>query len=467
MEVRYGKEIGLKRFFLSFLLRVFVSLLLICGIWALSLSLGANMNILAPANAVENAVYRFLEEWKPDERLVPESLPEGADYACFTKEGGLEWTNLSGKALETAKRLAASKEAEKASLGTIYFVRMDTGTQVLVLAYRLRAVFLSPFLRRLFPSADLFWLGTLLIAIFGDLAFWILWYAKKMNRGLALLQEASERLRERDLAFDISYTGLAELNEIMDSLRLLKEELEKSLKTQWTMEQQKKQQMSALAHDIKTPLTIVKGNAELLAESELNEEQQLYNRYILENAGQIGTYVTRMLELSSRQESIFVYGTVSELLNEVEKAAESLCREKRLRFAVQAEEAAKTIRLPEESMKRVLLNLLDNAVQYSPEESTVTLKIRLELREENGQKQEAGRERAIVFVMEDEGTGFSEEALRFAAEEFYRADKSRGSREHFGVGLASVRQIAEEQRGELRIENRRGGGAAVTVWIPV
>lgn len=460
MEVRYGKEIGLKRFFLSFLLRVFVSLLLICGIWALSLSLGANMHILAPANAVENAVYRFLGEWNPNERLVRESLPEGADYACFTKEGGLEWTNLSGEALEAAKRLTASEKVTKSSLGTLYFVRMDTDTQVLVLAYRLRAVFLSPVLRRLFPSADMFWLVTLLLAIFGDLAFWIFRYAKKMNRELALLQEASERLRERNLDFDMPRTSLAELNEIMDSLRLLKEGLEKSLKIQWTMEQQKKKQMSALAHDIKTPLTIVKGNAELLAESGLNEEQQLYNRYILENAGQIGTYVTRMLELSRKQESDFAYGTVLELLAEVEKAAESLCREKQLRFAVQAEEAVKAMQIPEEGMKRVLLNLLDNAVQYSPEGSTITLIIQLMMREENGQRE-------LVFVMEDEGTGFSEEALRFAAEEFYRADKSRGSREHFGVGLASVRQIAEELCGELHIENRKSGGAAVTVQIPL
>ena len=64
------------------------------------------------------------------------------------------------------------------------------------------------------------------------------------------------------------------------------------------MQQQRRRQFSALAHDIKTPLTIVRGNAELLSETALDETQQSCNRFILENAAQIQDYLARIIELA-------------------------------------------------------------------------------------------------------------------------------------------------------------------------
>ena len=73
----------------------------------------------------------------------------------------------------------------------------------------------------------------------------------------------------------------------------------------------------------------------------------------------------------------------------------------------------------------------------------------------------------LQLSIRDEGEGFSKEALSLAVSEFYRADPSRSSRTHFGLGLAIAKQIAAELNGSLRLANAPEGGALVTVCIPL
>ena len=73
----------------------------------------------------------------------------------------------------------------------------------------------------------------------------------------------------------------------------------------------------------------------------------------------------------------------------------------------------------------------------------------------------------LQICIKDQGDGFSGEALLLAADEFYRADPSRSSRTHFGLGLAIAKQIAAELNGSLRLANAPEGGALVTVCIPL
>ena len=83
----------------------------------------------------------------------------------------------------------------------------------------------------------------------------------------------------------------------MDSLYKMKCALKESLEEQWNQEKEKQEQIAALAHDIKTPLTIIKGNAQLLEEGSLAEEEQEYNQYILRNIAEIEHYLTMLREM--------------------------------------------------------------------------------------------------------------------------------------------------------------------------
>lgn len=461
MELTRKKEISLKKVFLKFILQIAMSWILVFLLWILLLYLAIATGFILPANSIESEVTTWLSERDDTLPFSLEELPSGTDYACFSDNGSLLWTNLSGSSLKTAAALAAAADLTETSFSYPYaYAKQISDMQTLILVYPIRAAFASPTLRRLFPSAEPFLLLFLLALLLGSLIFSVLHYAKKLESELQVLAYTSEQIRAKNLDFEVSHTHIVEFNRVLSSLLLLKTTLHHSLEQQWNSEQQKKRQMAALAHDIKTPLTVVKGNAELLSETSLTDEQQNYNTFILENTEQIQQYVTKMLEISRPTSLTASSCTLPPLLKQVKRTAESLCAGKNLHFHLAAEALPQEVALPADSLKRALLNLLDNAVSYSPSGGTVILKVWQT-------SSDALASPALCFRMEDEGTGFSTEALTHATDEFYRADSSRGSREHFGLGLAITQKLVTEQGGTLELSNTPKGGAAVTLKFPL
>lgn len=474
------KEISLKTIFLKFLIQIIFSWAVLLVVFISIIELLVLSHVILPANTVEKNIQSWLARLNQEEPFVSEEIPVGADYACFSSDGSLLWTNLDADRLDTASSLARSglpasksgdseavaleQTASESAVSKTYadrsiYLKVPGNGQTLILNYQIYATFTAPFLQRIFPSAEPFILFLLLLLFLADLVFFILHYSRKLEKELLVLQHASEQISVQNLDFETRRTGISELNRVLDSLLLLRDELRHSLQDQWQMQQQKKNQLSSLAHDIKTPLTLIRGNAELLQESPLNHEQQEYNSFILENTQQIQNYVAQMLEISRSQTHPESSCTLKHLLAELEKTAQSLCFEKQLTFSIQKEDLPENLLLPEDSMKRILANIIDNAVQYSPTGKTITLQMTSENFSDAAPR--------LVFTVADEGCGFSEEALVHGTTEFYRADGSRGSKEHFGMGLAIVNKLTQNLDGSLQLSNRKEGGAVVTVKIPV
>lgn len=462
MELTRKKESTLKTIFLKFLIQMILSWFAVLGVWILLLNLCISCHFIIPANTIETAVNSWITDIAPTDTILPNMLPAGTDYAYYSKNGELQWTNLSNKALETAHWLATSKDSpSKTYVSHRIFLKLSSDEQILILSYQMRATFSSAMLRRIFPSAEPFLLLALLLLFLADFIFFILHYAKKLEKELLLLQDAATQIRLQNLEFTSRRTRILEFNRVLDSLLLLRDELKISLENQWQMQQQQKKQISALAHDIKTPLTIVRGNAELLQESNLNEEQLIYNTFILENTAQIQMYVTRMLAISRAQAAVSAASstTLDNLLSQIEKATNHLCAKRGLTFVLRTDTVPEASVLPEEPLKRALMNLIDNAVQYSPMDGIVTLQVCCETSATDASP-------LLSFSVSDNGDGFSREALLHAADDFYRADESRGSKEHFGMGLAITKQIATDLGGTLHLANQKNGGAIATITIP-
>ena len=272
------------------------------------------------------------------------------------------------------------------------------------------------------------------------------------------------------LDFKIAQTNIREFNQVADSLDALRTELSRSLEEQWYLQQQKKRQFAALAHDIKTPLTIVRGNAELLAETDLDMEQTSYNQFVLKNTEQIQSYVTKMIETA--KEDIPDEDSVSSLpvlfrqfLDELCENTKSLGHKKDLSVSFTSETLPEYLPFSEAPMKRILNNLLDNAIYYSPDHGTVTLHTCI-IPPENSTPGNSSVGRILQFTVSDEGCGFSAEALRLGTEEFYRDDTSRSDSSHFGMGLTIVKQLVDGMGGTLTLDNRPEGGGVVTVKLP-
>lgn len=102
----------------------------------------------------------------------------------------------------------------------------------------------------------------------------------------------------QDLDFEVKNSDVKEFNEVLISISNMKIALKESLMMQWHMEKEKKNQICALAHDIKTPITIIKGNAELLKESQLCQEDREFTDYIINNADKVEKYISILIDIS-------------------------------------------------------------------------------------------------------------------------------------------------------------------------
>lgn len=477
-----------------FLAHAVLTFLFIIALWVCLLTAAVISGLVVPANAGEHAVSDWQASLDGHTAIAPEDIPEGVGYAFFDADGTLLETDLGEDALGDAKKLVARDS--RTSIwrnGSRICLRINTDTQCVVVCYRLIASFRPPLLQRIFPNAELFFFLLLLFLLIADFILISLRYARKLNRELQKLAVVADQISQQNLVFDIPRANLSEFNRIMDSLKRLKTDLQHSLKEQWSMEQQKKRRLTALAHDIKTPLAIVTGNAELLSETQQTNEQKEYTAFILDHARQIHRYVTAMLELSGTdapsdsaletpdgvlcgphshtavndgayklhprsamddRSCISPVCPIKELLSASARNIEMLRKSKCLSCSLEMQDLPDALPLPEDKLRRILSNLIDNAVEYSPENGTVFLCAYI-------------ADNTLYLSVQDEGEGFSGEALSLAADEFYRGDPARSSREHFGLGLSIVNRIAGELNGTLRFENAPAKGALVTVSLPV
>ena len=209
---------------------------------------------------------------------------------------------------------------------------------------------------------------------------------------------------------------------------------------------------------MKTPVAIIQGNAELLKETKLSDEQRGYVDFIVKNSTRISAYAHALVQVnqSSRTEELDIKRVRVTALAEKIGA---LAREIAVAHGRPIEESVYVgncyVAADLKQLERGVQNLLMNAVHYAPEVSAVELLIRT-------------RENFLEITVGDGGPGFSDEDLKRASEPFYRGDKSRHSSPHYGLGLYTAKTVADFHHGYLKIKNRPSGkGAIVTLMLPL
>lgn len=207
----------------------------------------------------------------------------------------------------------------------------------------------------------------------------------------------------------------------------------------------------------------MRGNAELLSETELSQEQQTYLGYIEGAIREMADYAQAISQGSMGAASGRSGVATAVLRDMVDNQAQGYVKARGLRLESDGrlDSAAGHISGDAADLVRAIMNIVANAADYSPDHGLVTLTWRLEGSQEGG--------RALVVTVRDRGPGFSSRALAHATEWLYQADSSRhGSSGHHGIGLAAARSTVESAGGRLILANAASGdGAAVTVSLPV
>lgn len=216
-----------------------------------------------------------------------------------------------------------------------------------------------------------------------------------------------------------------------------------------------------ISHELRTPVTCIKGYVETLLDGHLNDIKTCtkFLGIIREEADRLSRLINDLLDLSlieSRQvEMHFDTVNVRKIVEDTKDILRPSMSAKNITLAVNISESVKNINADEDRLRQVLINLVDNANKYSPVSSSVTLNIK---------KQKLD----IVFSITDKGPGIPPKDLERIFDRFYRVDKDRSSKSGGrGLGLAIAKQIIEAHGGTICVKSKLGKGSSFEFTIPI
>lgn len=333
--------------------------------------------------------------------------------------------------------------------GYQYDVKMADGSFCL-LQYDYATPYADPALRDTLPDFQTCYILLLAVLILAWLGWQTHCTVRVFAAETACLNAAVDAIAARQLEqIDTDGVRIREFAATLQALQTMGRELTDSLQSQWRMEQQRTEQIAALTHDLKTPLTVIQGNAELLEEDTLSDAQHAQLQAILRGTERARHYLAA-LRTAGAAPAVQTSLASHALTERLAQTARALCAPAGIQFILQ-EEWQGTIRAAENDLLRAAENLLDNAAAHTPRGGTVTLTV---ARENN----------RFILRVTDTGPGFTAEALARAGEMFY-TDAARSDSSHQGLGLYSARRTAAAHGGTLRVYNTPGGCAELCLPI--
>lgn len=213
---------------------------------------------------------------------------------------------------------------------------------------------------------------------------------------------------------------------------------------------------SNISHEFKTPLAIIKGYADLLQSDQLtDDERKLYSGQIAQESKRLTSLTSNMLKLSSldynethMKKTRF---SLDEQIRQVVLGMESRWTAKEIRMDLELKETEFTGE--EELMNQVWMNLIDNAIKFTPDRGKITITT-MNTKDE------------ISVTVEDDGIGMSEETMNHIFEQFYRGD-TENRYEGSGLGLSLVQRIVHLHGGSVLVESVEGSGSIFMVTLPL
>lgn len=454
-RVRKEREIPLSLFYLKYFLYLFFGVIAICIVLFLIFSSLDSFGLIYYANYAEKQANASFDKIRTADKVSEDMIPELNQYIIFTLDGRVKDGNI--EAGETDRAWEAVQGSTSDIKGNYYKV-IPRDQEYCVLRYKIIPQYQSETLRRyLLPPEALFGV-TVIACIFSLVITTALRFGHVLRKKLNTLISAADHIQHEDLDYIPEKGNIKEINKVLSSMDNMRHALKLSLESQWSMEQSRKEQISALAHDLKTPLTLIRGNAELLYETNPTDEQLDCISYIEESSLQIQEYVQMLMEINKSGNLVspkLQKVDINAFLQEVQKQAKGLCMGKDIQLVWETNHTIPNITIDPNLLMRALSNVLANATEYTPSGGNITFMTE----EENGY---------LRLSIRDTGTGFSPEALKYATTQFYMDDQSRNSKSHYGIGLYVADSVAIQHGGRLILENNKmKQGAIVTIEIPV
>ena len=216
--------------------------------------------------------------------------------------------------------------------------------------------------------------------------------------------------------------------------------------------------VQTFTHEVKSPLSAIRGAAELLQEPAMpQEERERFLGNIARETLRIQEIVDRMMELTALETRRVLDRTepvqLADLLNEVAASAHGAAAARNLRV-VRDLRAEPTVEGDPFLLRQAVSNLLDNAIDFAPEGSEVRIGL-------------DANARHVQISVRDSGPGIPDYAREKVFQRFYSLARPHSAKKSTGLGLAFVKEIATLHRGKAELSNAQGGGALAVLTLPL
>lgn len=282
----------------------------------------------------------------------------------------------------------------------------------------------------------------------------LLFYKNSLQKPLAVLNMGISRISAKELDFTMECDSANELGGLCEAFETMRDELEQTFRSLWKSEENQRNLYRAFAHDLRTPLTVIKGsndNIELVA-AKNNDWNQALQAVSLSNSAitRIELYAEQLRELESIDD-----WQPNRKETDLSRLAETVTQQSNILSGSYGKEIVLSTdidglaNMDPDLLLRVLDNLLINALQYARHQ------VRLSISKEGDQ---------LSITVCDDGPGFQHEALNQVTAPFYSTDKAGG---HMGIGLTVSQKLLEKCQSKLSIKNLDDGGAFVGFSVTV
>lgn len=287
-------------------------------------------------------------------------------------------------------------------------------------------------------------------------------YKRKLQRPIQAMDEAARRIAEGDLSVSMPAPcagSKSELDRLCASFETMRDALERNNKAMWRMAENRRKVNAAFAHDLRTPLTVLKGRAEMLstfAPEGLVDAAQLAeaSSAMTRQTERLQRYVESMKDLVDMDECSVVphVGNVGVWFVRTAAEASDLARAAGRDFEAKAKGLPRFASFDDIALSRVVENILSNALRYAGSKASFACE---------------WDEGVLTVRVSDDGPGFADDALAHGCEPFWReaSEKRREDSVHFGLGLNICAELCEKHGGGVKLSNAESGGAVVEAFV--
>lgn len=288
-------------------------------------------------------------------------------------------------------------------------------------------------------------------------AVMIVWIYSGIRKPLKTLREATHRIKNEDFDFEIEVTGKDELSELCRDFDEMRRRLKEQAEEKEAFDRQSKELISNISHDLKTPITAVKGYVEGIMDgvADTPEKMDRYIRTIYIKANDMDRLINELTFYSKIDTNRIPYQfnkiNVVDYFDDCAEEVGLELREKKISFTYMNLVDKDTVIIADaEQMKRVVNNIISNSVKYMDKpKGNVQIRVK-----------DVGD--FIQVEIEDNGKGIPNKELTNIFDRFYRTDASRNSAQGgSGIGLSIVKKIIEDHGGRIWANSKVGQGTTM------